>query len=134
LVAVGKELGRERDGAGVVLGLGGGVNEGADVGEEGGLAGVEERVEFGDGRVEAPGATVGSLGVEGEQAGLRNREVGAGRGVSGVVCAGRDDEVVGVVAAVEEEADEGLVVGADAGGGGGGGNLGGRWWGWRRRP
>jgi hypothetical protein len=71
--------------------------------------------------MERVGASVGGFGREGEEAGLREREVGAGFGVGGVAGGvGGDDEVIGVVAALEEEADEGLVVGGDRGGGGGG--------------
>jgi hypothetical protein len=122
LVAVREELRRKRDAAGGVLGLGGRVNERADVGEERGLAGAEHAVEIGDGWVESPGAAIaGRLGGETEEGGLGDREIGTGGGVGGVAGAHRNDEVVGIVAAVEEEADEGFVVGGDGGAGGGGG-------------
>ena len=62
LVAVREELRRERDGLGGVLGLGRGIDERAGVGEEGGLAGVEEILELGDARMQAPSATVGGFG------------------------------------------------------------------------
>ena len=117
LVAVRKKLRREGDAAGVVVALGGGVDEGTGVGEERHFTGVEEGVELCNRRMETPRTAVGGAWGEGEDAGLGNREVGAGGFVGGVAGAEGDNEIIGVVATVEEKADQGFVIGGDRGAG-----------------
>src|SRR6185295_15069145 len=85
---------------------------------EGGPARVEKILEIGHRGMEAPRTAIGGSGGDREEAGPREREVGAGGGVGEVTGgvagrsrAGGDDEIVGVVSAVQEEADQRLVIG-----------------------
>ena len=107
LVRVGKEIGGQAF-AGLVAGGSRGLDEGADVGDDGGGIAVEERLDVRKVGVEGE---VGVAAAELEELVLRKGQRAADGGV--VVVAGGvelDEGVVGVVAAEEEDADEGLVV------------------------
>ena len=107
----------QRNGVGVDLRFGGGSDQRAGVGDDGGAAGVEEVLHAGERGIEREGAAgLRSLESDGQQfahgigeagrAGARRGECGKGVGIGG------DHGAVAVVAALQVDADQGAIVGA----------------------
>ena len=116
LIEVGEERVGKGDGVGLDLGFGGGRDEGADVGDDSGAAGVEEVLNAGEIRIEGEGASgLRRQRRDGQQVGERIGEAGcagAGGGERGEgIGVGSDHGAVAIIAALQEDAHERLVVG-----------------------